>query len=490
LPASIGVASPVRRAATPVVSVKRKIRRIAHSVAIADLSVMVLSLFVAWHLRDNVNIWSKPLVHQDRWITDCSWIPVPWLAVLAARGAYSARNFGGGPEEFKVVLTGSVSTACMVGMACYLLSDNLSRGFVLISFALGIPLLIIERFAIRKVIQRMRRTGRLVHRVLAVGGPDAVAEVVEVLHRERRVGYEVVGACLPQEIGIGEWSDCVPVVGRVDDVKAACVAVGADTVLVTGGSFSSSAALRRVGWQLEGTNVDLVVVPSLADIAGPRIHLRPVAGLPLMHVEPPQADEAGRWSKRLFDICGALAGIVVAAPVMALAAVAIKLEDGGPILFRQPRVGRGGFTFECLKLRSMSVDAEARLADLLHHNESDGLLFKMRADPRVTRIGAFLRRFSLDEMPQLLNVLRGHMSLVGPRPPLPSEVDLYTEDVRRRLLVRPGMTGLWQVSGRSQLSWRESVRLDLYYVDNWSMVEDLIILTKTFRAVAGSSGAY
>ena len=245
-----------------------------------------------------------------------------------------------------------------------------------------------------------------------------------------------------------------------------------------------------MGWQLERSDISLIVVPSLAEVAGPRIHLRPVAGLPLMHIEPPQADAAGRWSKRLFDLVGASLLLCFFAPVMLVIASVIKLDDGGPVLFRQARVGRNGTMFDCFKFRSMCVDAEQRLAALQHLNETDGVLFKLRADPRITRLGRFLRRFSLDELPQLINVVEGSMSLVGPRPPLQSEVDVYGLDVHRRLLVRPGMTGLWQVSGRSELSWRESVRLDLYYVDNWSMMGDLIILAKTLRAVVASRGAY
>ena len=266
--------------------------------------------------------------------------------------------------------------------------------------------------------------------------------------------------------------------GTPDEARRVCEATGADTVLIAGGSFASSTDLRRVGWQLERSDIDLVVIPSLADIAGPRIHLRPVAGLPLMHVEPPQADAAGRWSKRLFDVIGAASALLMLSPLMLLVAVLVKLEDGGPVLFRQIRIGRDGEAFQCFKFRSMCIDAEERRADLHEHNEADGVLFKMQNDPRVTGIGRFLRRYSFDELPQLFNVLRGTMSLVGPRPPLPEEVDEYGDDVRRRLLVRPGMTGLWQVSGRSQLNWRETVRLDLFYVDNWSMVSDLIILTE------------
>jgi exopolysaccharide biosynthesis polyprenyl glycosylphosphotransferase len=282
----------------------------------------------------------------------------------------------------------------------------------------------------------------------------------------------------------------VPVLGDTRNILRVCREQGADTVLVSRGGYASSHELRRIAWQLEGSDIDLVVVPSLTDVAGPRIHMRPVAGLPLLHVEEPQVDEAGGLSKRVFDLAVAAAALAVLAPAMLVIALLVKLHDGGPILFRQARVGREGRTFHMLKFRSMRVDAEQLLAELQDRNEGAGVLFKMREDPRVTPVGRVLRRYSLDELPQLLNVLKGEMSLVGPRPPLQREVDLYHDDVHRRLLVRPGLTGLWQVSGRSELSWEESVRLDLFYVDNWSMLTDLGIIIKTVRAVVGSSGAY
>jgi exopolysaccharide biosynthesis polyprenyl glycosylphosphotransferase len=234
----------------------------------------------------------------------------------------------------------------------------------------------------------------------------------------------------------------------------------------------------------------MIVVPNVADISAQRLDVRPVAGLPLVDVERPQAIAATRWIKRSFDLAVSALLLVLAAPVLAGVALAIWLEDRGPVLFRQVRVGRGGEEFNCLKFRSMCVDAEARLAELQARNQGAGLLFKIADDPRITRVGRFIRRYSLDELPQLWNAFRGDMSLVGPRPALPREVAQYDSDTRRRLDVRPGLTGLWQVSGRSNLSWEDTVRLDLFYVDNWSMVQDLAILAKTARAVLGSDGAY
>ncbi len=471
-------------------TVQSEVRRLLTGVAIADCLLICVSLDLAWHMRSQLGLINLALTPEHISIRVAMALIALWFFLLAVRGAYSPRLFGGGPEEFKIVAMSSALAAGIVAMTCYLFRYDLSRGFVILTFIFGTTLLVLERYVVRRLVHELRRNGRIRHRVVAVGGPGAIDELIDVFDRERYVGYEVVGACIPHHLPSDGMQLRVPILGSPEDARAACERVGADTVLVTGGSFSSSADLRKVGWQLERSDIDLVVVPSLAEIAGPRIHLRPVAGLPLMHVEPPQADAAGRWSKRLFDMVGAVILLCLFAPFALIVALVIKLDDGGPILFRQARVGKNGKSFDCLKFRSMCVDAEQRLAEIRHLNDCDDVLFKMRADPRTTRVGHFIRRFSVDELPQLLNVVGGTMSLVGPRPPLQSEVDVYGSDVHRRLLVRPGMTGLWQVSGRSQLSWRESVRLDLYYVDNWSMMGDLVILAKTLRAVIAPCGAY
>jgi exopolysaccharide biosynthesis polyprenyl glycosylphosphotransferase len=232
------------------------------------------------------------------------------------------------------------------------------------------------------------------------------------------------------------------------------------------------------------------MAPALTDVAGPRIHTQQVAGLPLIHVTTPTLEGGQRVAKRLFDVLAATCLVILAGPMMIVIALLVRLDSRGSIIFRQERIGVDGTSFKMLKFRSMVSDAESRLEELKDKNEGEGLLFKMRDDPRITRVGRFLRKYSLDELPQLFNVLNGSMSLVGPRPPLPTEVAEYGHDLRRRLLVKPGLTGLWQVSGRSNLSWEDSVRLDLYYVENWSLAGDLIILLRTFRAVFSSHGAY
>jgi exopolysaccharide biosynthesis polyprenyl glycosylphosphotransferase len=248
--------------------------------------------------------------------------------------------------------------------------------------------------------------------------------------------------------------------------------------------------LRRLAWDLERDDIDLIVSSSLVDTAGDRITVRPVDGLPMMHIEHPRLSGGRRLIKSVFDLALAALLLVLLAPAFLVIALVIKLDSRGPVFFRQVRVGRGGEMFRMVKFRTMYADAEQRLEAMRAQNEHDGVLFKIRDDPRTTRVGRLLRRYSLDEVPQLFNVLLGEMSLVGPRPPLPAEVEQYPEDMRRRLVVKPGMTGLWQVSGRSDLSWEDSIRLDLRYVENWSLTVDLVILMRTCLVVMRGAGAY
>jgi exopolysaccharide biosynthesis polyprenyl glycosylphosphotransferase len=285
----------------------------------------------------------------------------------------------------------------------------------------------------------------------------------------------------------------LPVLGYEPQTNAILEAIercNADAIAVSAGVQLHPQTLRQLGWELANRNVALIMAPALTDIAGPRIHTQQVAGLPLIHVTTPTLEAGQRIAKRLFDICVSATLIVLALPLLAAVALLIKLDSAGPVLFQQERIGLAGKPFNMLKFRSMVVDAEELLAALADKNEGNGVLFKMRNDPRITRVGGFLRRLSLDELPQLFNVIAGSMSLVGPRPPIAREVEAYEQDVHRRLLVKPGLTGLWQVSGRSNLSWQDSVRLDLYYVENWSLTGDLVILLRTARAVFGGNGAY
>lgn len=332
-------------------------------------------------------------------------------------------------------------------------------------------------------------------RLLLLGGPSAVAHLASSLDRAKASGYLPIAAYMPGHYDIAsvEPESGLPILGSTPDTSSIMAAIDhcrADAIAVSAGVQLHPQTLRHLGWELASRNIGLIMAPALTDIAGPRIHTQQVSGLPLIHVTTPTLEGGQRVAKRLFDVVISSLLIVIASPIMAVVAVMVKVDSPGPVLFRQERVGMEGAHFGMLKFRSMVVDAEDKLAELTHKNEATGLLFKIKNDPRITRVGRFLRKYSLDELPQLFNIFGGSMSLVGPRPPLPREVEAYEQDVRRRLLVKPGLTGLWQVSGRSNLSWQDSVRLDLYYVENWSLAGDLVIILRTVRAVFHGTGAY
>ena len=413
-----------------------------------------------------------------------------WLLCLAVFGAYDRRVFGATSEEFSRVLRAGFGCAALVGVGSYLARFDLSRGWFALMFVLGTISLLLARAAVRASLKRSRAKGYLQQRVLIVGDSAHIEAVSAVLSREAWLGYDVVGALAPASTGAVTASG-IPVLGDVDLVAETAREAGADVVLLAGGAVTSPSRLREVAWQLEDSHVQLVVAPSVTEVSAERVRVRPVGGLPLIHLEKPRAAKAARWLKRAFDVVGVLVLIAAASPVLAAAALCVRRHDGGPVFFRQERIGRDGLPFLCFKFRTMAVNAEALLEQVLaDQGQAHGVFAKLKVDPRITRPGRFLRRFSLDELPQLFNVLSGDMSLVGPRPQTAKEVALYDGHMARRLHVRPGMTGLWQVSGRSDLTPEESIRLDNYYVDNWSMVQDLSILARTVGAVVGSRGAY
>jgi exopolysaccharide biosynthesis polyprenyl glycosylphosphotransferase len=347
----------------------------------------------------------------------------------------------------------------------------------------------------RRFVAVRRRRGQYLTSVLVVGEVGPARALVQSLARTPEYGYAVVGVCFPgrNTLARPEASaiEGVPVFSYHDDLADTIAASGADTVALTATEQMGSHEISDLSWQLEKLDVDLLVSPGMVGLAGPRLTMRPVADLPLIHLDKPQYDGAKRFEKRAFDICFSTLVLILTAPVVIAAGLAVKATSKGPMFYRSQRIGMDGQPFEMLKIRTMIEEADQQRAHLAELNEVDGgIIFKMRRDPRVTPIGRFLRRYSIDELPQFINVLGGEMSVVGPRPPLPSEVEAYDHRVRRRLLVRPGITGLWQISGRSDLSWDDFVRLDLSYVENWSMMNDLLISVKTARVVLSGTGAY
>jgi exopolysaccharide biosynthesis polyprenyl glycosylphosphotransferase len=406
-----------------------------------------------------------------------------WFVSLAAARGYEGRFLGVGSEEFRRVGNAAARFTALVAVTVYLFKWDVARGLVVVALPAATFFTLLFRYLARQVLHHLRQDGAASHRVLVVGDGPARDVLVQRLRSAPWSGLHVVGACRPLTADPHGSAS-------IDHVRSLAQELGADTIAVAHSPQISPNALRRLAWSLEGGGLNLLLAPALTDVAGPRVNIRPVSGLPLLQVAEPEFAGAKRVAKHGIDLVASTLAIILGCPLFVAVAAAVRLSSRGPVLFRQVRIGRHGRHFVMYKFRSMYVDAEAQLAELRPLNDhGDGILFKMHDDPRITRVGRFLRRYSLDELPQLFNVMRGEMSLVGPRPPLPSEVARYERDVRRRLLVRPGLTGLWQVSGRSDLDWDETVRLDLYYVENWSVALDAEILWKTASAVLRGSGA-
>lgn len=464
--------------------------RYALRLRISDLLVLVWVVYgtqIAWFGAGEAQV----TMSEDVRVTDLSyWIfsaglVLAWMWALHLSDTRDYRVIGTGSTEYIRVADASLRLFGLVAILAFLTRIEVARGYLLIALPMGVLILVLERWMWRQWLNSKRSVGEYSARVLLVGSSESVVRIAHELTRHTSAGYLVVGACVPSgKVAEEILGTKIPIMGNVNAVDRAIEATGADTVAVTSTDDLPPSKVKQISWSLEAGQQHLVLAPNILDIAGPRIHTRPVSGLPLIHVETPRFSGGQRLLKRAMDLALSVIGMVIAAPLLLILAGIVRLSSRGPVFFRQTRVGYAGKEFSMWKFRSMVANAEDLLPDLIERGYDTGnsVLFKMKDDPRVTPVGRVMRKYSLDELPQLLNVLTGSMSLVGPRPPLPSEVGHYAEHVHRRFLAKPGITGLWQVSGRSRLSWEESVRLDLSYVENWSMAADLVILAKTVKA--------
>ncbi|PVE18498.1 sugar transferase [Arthrobacter sp. Bz4] len=420
-------------------------------------------------------------------------VSIGWLVMMSMFRTRDPRLIGVGAAEYKRVVQASAATFSWMAVVVILSGGDNFRYYLLVTFPAGLLGLLGSRWIWRKWLTRQRQYGMFLSKVVVVGRNDDVQYVVKQLSKKTGAVYEVVGAVLEgksRSHTVLAGDRFVPVVYGLSNVEHSVAKTGADAVIVAGHLHKGSKYIRELGWRLERSSTELVLASTLTNVAGPRIQMRPVEGLPLMHVEMPQFTGGRHVVKRLMDVVLSGLALIVLAPVFIVVALLIRRDSPGPVFFKQERVGRGSGRFPMYKFRSMVVTAEADLAALRDRNEGNGVLFKMRHDPRVTKVGGWLRKYSIDELPQLYNVLRGDMALVGPRPPLASEVSGYDGHTHRRLLIKPGLTGLWQISGRSDLDWAESVRLDLYYVENWSVTGDFMIMWRTFKVMIRPVGAY
>ncbi|MEU8750490.1 sugar transferase [Streptomyces chartreusis] len=413
------------------------------------------------------------------------------LGALAVSRSWSPAVLGQGAEEFRRLGRSMFTATVVLALGGIALTSRNIKLWIFVAIPAIALVTMTTRYLLRLSLHKQRKEGRCLRPVLAAGSPATVSDLITRTRKFPHLGWRVDGVCTTDGRGIdGDQLDGVPVVGRLTDVAKYVEHDGYRVVAVTPDPHWTPDRLQRLAWNLEGSDAEMVVAPVLMEVAGPRLHVDAVLGIPLLRVSMPTFTGGRRAIKVVVDRVGAAFLLLLFAPLMALVGLLVVADSRGGVFYRQRRVGKGGREFTILKFRTMVVGAHKARAELADRNEGAGLLFKLRRDPRVTRVGAVLRRYSLDELPQLFNVLTGSMSLVGPRPPLPEESAAYGPDIRRRLLVKPGLTGLWQISGRSDLPWEEAVRLDLRYVEDWSLALDTVILWKTLRAVLYGQGAY
>ncbi|MDO4898090.1 MAG: sugar transferase [Rothia sp. (in: high G+C Gram-positive bacteria)] len=420
-------------------------------------------------------------------------LAILWFAALSVSASRNIRYLGMGNDEYRLVIKSSTYFFAVIAIFSYLTKIEFARSYIILAYPIGLLLLLAARWSVRRWLVSWRNRGRALSRVLIVGDLESGNHLYNTLLGAQTSGLSPVAAYLPHSRPGTVLADgAIPTLGYSVDANEILTAVrdnNIHAVAVSTGHGLNPTELRRLGWVLAAAHVALIMAPAMTDIAGPRIRTQPLGGIPLIHVHTPRIEGFQAVVKRSMDVLASGFGLILLSPLLLVVALLVK-KDGGPIFFLQERVGFRGAPFHMIKFRSMVTNAEKLKEELMDQNEGNGILFKMADDPRITKVGKFIRKYSIDELPQLWNVFIGDMSLVGPRPPLPSEVAQYEEDAYRRLLVKPGITGLWQVSGRSNLSWEESIRLDLYYVENWSVIGDVVILFRTIRAVFAKDGAY
>lgn len=468
-------------------------RRYARRVAVTDLLVLlvvIISSEYVWLGGDAGTIGPQLGLGYTKFgvLLTFGW----WLALRL--GGTRDRNVLGSTDEYQRIVHVTVTVFGVIAIVTLLMNFNLSRGYLALAFPVGLIGLLFTRRMWRRWRRREILRGRMIENVLVVGQPENAREIAGWFTNHPAEGLRVTGVWRPVHATESQWlrvgEHFVPIMGQARSLKSAVKMAGADAVIVSATDELGHHRLRDLTWELESAGIEMLLSPNLVAVAGSRIGMREVAGMPFVAVKEPTYAEAGNWPKLVFDWCGAMALLLLSSPLLLATAAAIKLSSPGPVFYRQERIGRDGQPFQMIKFRSMRVGADAELARLLEEQGTAGRpLFKVENDPRITGVGRFIRRYSIDELPQLLNVLNGDMSLVGPRPQREGEVALYDHTARRRLRVRPGMTGLWQVSGRSNLSWEEAIALDMHYVENWSLVGDLQILVRTVRAVVAKDGA-
>ncbi len=446
---------------------------------IAVTSAAIIGFVLRWTIPYNLDI------SDSTYVFFALIVVVAWLAALALMGAYDTRILGVGSEEFKRVVTASAAVFALVAIVAFAFKLDLSRGFVLITFVTGITLLLTVRWVLRAWLRHERRYGNYLHRTIVIGNGERQEEIVDLLDRDPVAGFTVVDVIEEPDAE----SDDAELDSWLDEVMTRISLQDADTVAIAGTPVLGQRVIKRLSWRLEGPRVDLLVAPTLGDFAGPRVTMRMQADLPLIHLDEPHLTGSKRAVKRALDIFFGSLLFLLFLPFMVIGSIGTWLTSKGPMFYRQERIGRGGEIITVTKIRTM-VDGADEMRQAVIGVPDDRIGDRYRHDPRITPFGRFLRRWSIDEMPQITNVISGSMSLVGPRPVLLEEIELFDDADHRRHLTKPGLTGLWQVSGRKAVDWDERMRLDLDYVEHWSPALDLVIVAKTVKVVLTGKGAY
>lgn len=445
----------------------------AVSIALAMLlGVVVSSRESSWQIPPLLAVYGTPIL-----------IGAIWFGLLGLRGSYDERIVGLGTEEIRRILTATVWTFAVVAGTSYLIRADISRAYAFVSLPVGVIVIAALRFAWRGWLYRARARGEFMVTTVVIGQPGAATQLAAKLSQDSYTGY-VVAKCmdLPQK-------DVAVLQPWLDSVDLAIAETGAQAIAIVASDTTSDEVVRQLAWRLEGRTIDFLIAPAMLDVAGPRLSVRPASGLPLLHLDEVSLSRPQRFAKRSFDLVGSTLAVVLLSPILVACALAVRMTSAGPVIFKQQRIGRSGISFTVFKFRTMVADADALRDRLREEHDLDDPMFKLANDPRITPVGRYLRRWSLDELPQLFNVMGGSMSLVGPRPHPLDDVKRYESAAFRRLALKPGMTGLWQVEGRSDLDWAEALQLDLYYVERWTLAGDIVLMMRTIRAVAKGRGA-
>lgn len=446
---------------------------------IFDLISLLMAITLVFSVRFP-EIWRGELnSYEARNLVIAFVVLLGWLYFLWLNGSRDVKILGFGADEYKRLINATLLSFTFIAFISYIFKLEISRAFVLVVFPFGLLTLFITRRFLRKKLLVDRKKGRYLSNVLLIH-TDEIDPVETRLNLAEYAGFKIT-----EKIKKLDSADL-----DFKEVLEKAINTNCDQIMIGQTAKVSASDLRKLGWALENTDIDLVVAPAVTEIAGPRLKVSNVEGLPLLHLEQPSFSGGARFTKRFIDIFIAIIGLVVVSPILLIVALVIKASDVGSVIYKQKRIGKNNKEFIVYKFRTMYEGSHEQREKIMAEMNKDPRLAKNPQDPRVTKPGLFLRRWSIDEIPQLINVLKGEMSLVGPRPPLAEEVNRYEKSEKRRLLVKPGLTGLWQVSGRSELDWEDAVRLDLYYVENWSLTLDLLIILRTAAAVWRGEGAY